>query len=372
MRSLTVPVERVLKKTFRDTPLKEPLKALRSGYQRNYHEAALRNPKLIRPVPESLFVTMTADCNLRCKACNYGRDFMPSQQLPWHVGEKLIDDAKELGFRQIRLYGGEPLLHRDIEKYVGRIADHGMDMFVTTNGILVRKKIDKLVDAGLRKISFGYYGAGASYDEYVQRKGAYEVMRQGVESVRERHSSEKLKMRIDFLLIRHTASIEAIDEMLRFARKNEAEVYVNLVHYSLPYFANGDNSLKFSFDEEDRSLLTDIAEHLIQVRRDNPGLIANSEKGLRSIPDWLIKKEKMRVPCTAYDLIWIGADGSVQLCYVTFKMGNLHETRLRDLLMTAQHRQAARDAFQLNCPNCHCGYDSRINRHKASSQIYAE
>lgn len=370
MRSIRLPVERALKRIFRQTPLHEPLKALRDGYDRGFHELALRNPGLIRPVPESLFVTLTADCNLRCQACHYGRDFMPSQQLPWSVGEKLVDDAKALGFRQIRLYGGEPLLHRDIEKYVQRIADHGMDMFITTNGMLLRKKIDRLVDAGLRKLSVGYYGSGETYDAYVQRTGAYDVMKQGVEAVRKKHGPDKLRLRIDFLLIRHTASIEAVEEMLRFARDNDAEVYVNLVHYSLPYFANGDDSLRFSFDENDRALLTEISEHLIAARRATPHLIANSERGLRSIPDWLIHKDKMEVPCTAYDLIWIGADGTVQLCYVTFKLGNLHDTRLADLLMTPEHRKAARDAFTLKCPRCHCGFDSRVMRHRASARRY--
>ena len=313
MRTLTRPVEKAIKQTFRKTPLREPLKALKNTYDQGYHELAQNHPSLIKPVPESLFITLTADCNLRCKACNYGRDFMPQQQLPWSVGERLIDDAKDLGFRTIRLYGGEPLLHKDIEKYVRRIADHGMDQFITTNGILVRKKIDKLVDAGLKKISFGYYGTGDTYDEYVQRKGAYKVMEEGVRSVRARHKSDALRMRIDFLLIRHTATLETIDEMLRFAEENEAEVFINLVHYSLPYFKTGEDAQPFDFDEPDRQLLTEISERLIEARRAKPGLIANSERGLRSIPDWLIKKHNMRVPCTAYDMIWIGADGSVQL-----------------------------------------------------------
>ncbi|WP_082688669.1 radical SAM protein [Ruegeria marisrubri] len=371
MRNITRSIENGLKKTFRNTPLRDPLKAIKDSYDRGYHELALRHPHLIKPVPDSLFITLTADCNLRCKACNYGRDFMPQQQLPWSVGERLIDDAKELGFRTIRLYGGEPLLHKDIERYVRRIADHGMDQFITTNGILVRKKIDKLVDAGLKKISFGYYGTGDVYDAYVQRKGAFKVMKQGVEAVRKNHGPEQLRVRFDFLLIRHTANIDTISRMLRFAQEMQAEVFINLVHYSLPYFKSGAEAEKFSFDQRDHSVLVEISERLIEVRRKKPGLIANSERGLRSIPDWLIKKERMKVPCTAYDLIWIGADGSVQLCYVTFKLGNLHTNTLLELLQTEKHRKAEQNAFKLNCPNCHCGYDARIARHKASWLKYS-
>jgi cyclic pyranopterin phosphate synthase len=76
------------------------------------------------------------------------------------------------------------------------------------------------------------------------------------------------------------------------------------------------------------------------------------------------------VPCDRNKLIWIGADGTVQLCYVTFKLGNLHEKRLRDMLFTREHVAAARDAFALKCPNCHCGYDTRTLGHGPTRRQY--
>jgi hypothetical protein len=39
----------------------------------------------------------------------------------------------------------------------------------------------------------------------------------------------------------------------------------------------------------------------------------------------------MRVPCDAYELLWIGADGSLQLCDVALPLGNVNAHRLRDL-----------------------------------------
>ena len=56
----------------------------------------------------------------------------------------------------------------------------------------------------------------------------------------------------------------------------------------------------------------------------------------------------------------MGPDGTVQMCYVTFKLGNLHQNRLSELLHTPQHDKAAKDAYALNCPNCNCGYDKRV------------
>jgi cyclic pyranopterin phosphate synthase len=93
---------------------------------------------------------------------------------------------------------------------------------------------------------------------------------------------------------------------------------------------------------------------------------------MRAIPDWLLRGPAMRVPCDRYRLIWIGANGVVQLCYVTFELGNLHEHRLREILFTEAHEQASRDAFQLKCPNCHCAYDGRTRMHAPSRRLYGK
>ena len=78
----------------------------------------------------------------------------------------------------------------------------------------------------------------------------------------------------------------------------------------------------------------------------------------------------MRVPCDAYEMIWVGADGSVRLCFVTFPLGNLYERPLRELLFTAEHRRAAASAVRLDCPNCHCHRESRIAKHLPSLLRY--
>jgi hypothetical protein len=59
-----------------------------------------------------------------------------------------------------------------------------------------------------------------------------------------------------------------------------------------------------------------------------------------------------------------------ELCYVPFQLGNLHQSRLRELLHTDAQSAAARDAFALRCPNCHCGFDDRTRKHWPSRRQY--
>ena len=150
------------------------------------HSTAAVLPQIIQPDPQEIYITLTADCNLRCQGCRYGREFMHGHQLPWATVRDLLDDCRKLGIRNIRLYGGEPLLHRDIVRIVEYSASLGLHTWLTTNGILLKRKADDLYRAGLRRISVGFYGTDERYNSYVQRKDQYPRLVEGIAYVRER------------------------------------------------------------------------------------------------------------------------------------------------------------------------------------------
>lgn len=325
-------------------------------------------PQLIQPHLEHIYLSLTAHCNLRCKGCRYGRDFMPGQQLPLPLVREVLEDIKEASFEVVRLYGGEPLVHSDIVKIVEYSTELGLRAYLTTNGMALRQKMDALYDAGLRRIQVGLYGMGEDYNEYVQRKNRFVRLEDGIAYLRERYGNE-IDLTLNWLLMKPTCSVESVRNTWDFAVRYNAPIFVNLVHYSLPYFTEGEDRF-LAFTPEDRPAINEVIAELLELQKQRPELLAMSPIALRSIPDWLIKGPDMRVPCDRNKLIWVGADGTVQLCYVTFKLGNLHEKRLRDMLFTKEHVAAARDAFALKCPNCHCGFDTRTLGHAATRNQY--
>jgi len=333
------------------------------------HTAAHVLPGIIRAMPRSLTVSITAACNYRCGACRYGRDFMPGKQLRWETAKLLLEDAHEAGVEAVRLYGGEPLLHPDLPKMVSLCTRLGFRTLLTTNAMLLGERIDELYSAGLRSISIGYYGTGGSYDTYVQRE-AFQRMEEGVAEVRRRYGS-KVGLQLNWLLMRQTCSLESLSQAVAFAERYEMTILVDLIHYSLPYFTEGRDG-EFQFRREDEPAIQRIAAELLRLKKRAPHLLKHSEAGLASIKDWLLLRADMRIPCDRYDMIWVGPDGTVQLCYVCFPLGNLHQQRLREMMFTETHHQAARDAFQTNCPNCHCNYDLRIQKHLPSRLRYGK
>jgi MoaA/NifB/PqqE/SkfB family radical SAM enzyme len=332
------------------------------------HTVAQVTPQVIRPRARKLTVAVTANCNLRCIGCRYGRDFMPGQQLSLAMVETLLEDAREAGIETVRLYGGEPLLHPKLAAMVQRAVALGLSPYVTTNATLLKQKIAALYEAGLRNVTIGFYGTGADFDSYVQRDQHFRRMENGVAEVRRRYGSS-VSMQLNYLLMRPSCNLTALHDAWRFAQSYDLEFGVDLIHYSLPYFTEGPNQ-ELQFRPEDRSAIIEWVGELVRLKAAYPQRIKESLVSIYSIPDWLLAGPGMRVPCDAHKLIWVGADGSVQLCYAAFPLGNLHQNRLRDMLFSDAHYRAARGAFALDCPNCHCERETRILKHAQSRRHY--
>ncbi|MBU3740414.1 MAG: GTP 3',8-cyclase MoaA, partial [Rhodoferax sp.] len=70
----------------------------------------------------------------------------------------------EQGVRKIRLTGGEPLLRKNIEELIAQLADlrcpdgQPLDLTLTTNGSLLRRKAQALKDAGLQRVTVSLDG----------------------------------------------------------------------------------------------------------------------------------------------------------------------------------------------------------------------
>src|SRR5213594_1312688 len=113
-----------------------------------------------RPLHD-LRISVTDRCNFRCVYCMpkeiFGKDyqFLPrSEILTFEEIERLVRIFVSLGVRKIRLTGGEPLVRRELERLVEKLAKIGdLDLTLTTNGSLLAQKARTLADAGLRRVT---------------------------------------------------------------------------------------------------------------------------------------------------------------------------------------------------------------------------
>jgi GTP 3',8-cyclase len=117
--------------------------------------------RLDRPLVD-LRISVTDRCNFRCTYCMprevFGRDFrfLPrGDLLTFEEIDRLTRVFVGLGAEKIRLTGGEPLLRRDLELLIARLAavPGVRDLTLTTNGSLLAAKAAALAAAGLRRVT---------------------------------------------------------------------------------------------------------------------------------------------------------------------------------------------------------------------------
>src|SRR4030095_8391567 len=109
-------------------------------------------------VATDLRVSLTDRCNLRCAYC------MPPEGLDWLPGAEVLTDeeivrlvqiaVELLGITTVRLTGGEPLLRKNLELLVADISvlSPVPEIALTTNGIGLAARAEKLAAAGLKRI----------------------------------------------------------------------------------------------------------------------------------------------------------------------------------------------------------------------------
>lgn len=105
-----------------------------------------------------LRISVTDKCNLRCIYC-MPEEGMPVMQhmdiLRYEQIEQIVKEAAGLGIDKIRLTGGEPLIKKDIELLIEKIAaiKEIRKLCLTTNGILLAQKAKILKQAGLTSLN---------------------------------------------------------------------------------------------------------------------------------------------------------------------------------------------------------------------------
>jgi GTP 3',8-cyclase len=118
---------------------------------------ALLKDSYNRPVRD-LRVSVTDRCNFRCFYClPHGEPpAAPKEQmLTYEEIERVCEIFTALGIEKIRLTGGEPMLRRDIETLISKLAriEKLKDLALTTNGYFLPDRAQKLKDAGLDRIT---------------------------------------------------------------------------------------------------------------------------------------------------------------------------------------------------------------------------
>lgn len=275
-----------------------------------------------------LRISVTERCNLRCKYCmpQEGVDLTPGQNLL--TGPEICKIASlfvQEGVNLIRLTGGEPLVRSDLIEIIAelnRLKKVGLKAIgLSTNGIVLAKKLPKLWEAGLDNINISLDTLiPAKFELITRRKGWDRVIHGMNEALQMDFSSIK----INCVVMRGMNEEEICDFVALTENKN---IDVRFIEY-MPFDGNKWNIKK----------LVPYLEMVDIIKRKWPEFerFKELDKPNDTSKAWKIPGFQGRVGfitsmsehfCGSCNRLRITADGNLKVCL----FGNA-EVSLRDVL----------------------------------------
>lgn len=160
-------------------------------------------------VARDLRISITEKCSLRCTYC------MPEEGLPAIPSDELlsVDEivrlvelaVRQLGVREVRFTGGEPLMRRDLEQIVAgcHAAVPETPLAMTSNGIGLHHRARALAEAGLGRVNMSL--------DTVDRAGFARLTRRdrlgsALAGIRAAHAAGLAPVKVNAVLMRETLS----------------------------------------------------------------------------------------------------------------------------------------------------------------------
>lgn len=100
-----------------------------------------------------LRLSITSRCDMKCIYCHKEGQKRSQDEMTVAEIERILKIAKEIGIKNLKITGGEPLLREDIVEIISAAAKHMEHVSLTTNGAKLAPLASKLKKAGLQQVN---------------------------------------------------------------------------------------------------------------------------------------------------------------------------------------------------------------------------
>lgn len=280
---------------------------------------------------------ITSRCNCRCRYCGtWKRD---SEELSSDRIIELIKEAKSLGTSRISFTGGEPLTHRDIGKFIDTASSCGIEVTLTTNGILLPERVDDIKNVS--NVVLSYDGPRNIHDA-IRGRGSYDGLIAAIEATR-----EKLDSGIKLRCVLTSENIGCIDEILEFSKQQKIKIGFSIVQ-NTQYSAADISDLEPGVDLIHRQM-----DKILDAKNNGHGYIFGSNTSLLHLRRW---PDDFLVRCA----------GGVVYCRIdekgrVFSCGKLESTESELNCRESSLAQAFSTLKQSGCGQCWCDNNIELN-----------
>ncbi|ODT99080.1 MAG: hopanoid biosynthesis associated radical SAM protein HpnH [Planctomycetes bacterium SCN 63-9] len=124
-------------------------------------------------------------CNLTCTGCGRIREYTSTIKQKLSIQE-CLDAVDECGAPVVSICGGEPMIYPGIGELVAKIQERKKVVYLCTNGMFTRKKIDEFKPSSTFFFNIHLDGMRENHDIAVERKGVFDEAIEGIKVAKER------------------------------------------------------------------------------------------------------------------------------------------------------------------------------------------
>lgn len=337
--------------------------------------------------PDMLQLCFLFRCNLSCRMCNMREreKIVKSLGLNYELSFKtiidLIDQATNLGIKQLFLLGGEPFLRDDLFDIIKYAHSRNIRTLVSTNGTLLGNPgiIEKILESGLDDLIVSIDGANENTFKKIRGEGFFEKI---LTNIRLLNSMKReINCFVPKIIILCTIMDQNIEELLdivHLARRLDAAC----VGFQPVVKDNTDARLRDNadpnwvpesrYDTLDRSLDALIKHKLLC--KENFEFIFTSVKQLEMAKKYFRGVLPRQNCYTGFNRMIISQDGKIYFCAQEpqkgeISFGDIHRESLKDLWYSRQATIFRKSIKKCNHP-CLLGCSLRDEFERVKDNFY--
>ena len=235
------------------------------------------------------------------------------------------------GVTKIRLTGGEPTIRKDIVplmQQIGGLRKQGLkELCLTSNGIVLGRKLEKMVEAGLTGVNLSLDTLDTFQFQLLTRRSGFDAVMACMQRILDMNKrGAGVKLKVNVVVMRGVNDGEMMLKFVELARDKDIEV--RFIEY-----------MPFEGNKWERRKVVGYREMLELIRQKYPGLAKVWDAGSETSKTYQVPGFAGRVGfitsmtddfCGGCNRLRITSDGNLKVCL----FGNT-EVSLRDLMREA-------------------------------------
>lgn len=233
----------------------------------------------------------------------------------FHIAKTFVS----IGVNKIRLTGGEPLLRKDAREIILRLGKLGVDLTITTNGILVPNFIETFKTAGIQTVNISIDSLIKEKFNLITRRNYFDEVLRNIDLL----LKEGFRVKLNVVLIKDFNDNE-INDFIRLTKSKK--IQVRFIEF-MPFSGNQwDKSKLVSYAEVMKIVQSEFESAEIERRIDAPNDTAKNFKIVSHVGSFAIISSVTNPFCSTCNRIRLTADGKLKNCLFSNSETSLLET----------------------------------------------